>query len=236
MFGIEVYKILLLINIMKSKNIISSIHKIFEKYKIPRNLQEHMLRAASVGNLICDNWVGPKINKVNIIAVLLIHDLGNIVKMDFDSEAKLELIGDEAKRLEYWKQVKKEVIEKYGKDDHIISEKIADELEVSERLKFILKNKVFSNNEFIVKSNDWEIKIAAYADQRTGPFGILPLKERFKELKERYAQRNSENANNSKTDIFIKCAFQIEEQVLKNSSLNPENINDESIKKYIENF
>lgn len=195
-----------------------------------------MLRAATVGALVCDNWNGPEINKEDIIAVLLIHDLGNIVKMDFDSEIGLKLIGDEAKRADYWKKVKKEIIEKYGNDDHIVSEKIADELKISERLKFILKNKVFNNNEFIVKSNDWEIKIAAYADQRIGPFGVLTLKERFRELNERYAQRENKNTNNPKLDVFINCAFQIEEQVLNNTSLNPENINDQSIKKYVDSF
>lgn len=221
---------------MESKEIISSIHQIFERFKSPKNLQEHMLRAAAIGSLICDKWNGQKVNKEDIVAVLLIHDLGNIVKMDFDSEARLKLLGEEEKSVDYWKQVKKEMIKKYGQDDHIVSEKIAGELGINERLKFILKNKVFNNNEFTAQSNDWEIKIAAYADQKIGPFGVLTLKERFKELKERYAQRENKNTNNFKIDVFIDCAFQIEKQLISNIFLKPEDINDESIKKYINSF
>lgn len=195
-----------------------------------------MLRVAAVGNLICDNWGGPKIIKEDIVAVLLIHDLGNIVKMDFDSNSGSKLIGAETKKVAYWKRVKKEVIRKYGDDDHIVSEKIANELKLSKRLKFILKNKVFNNNEFTVKSNDWEIKIAAYADQRIGPFGVLPLKERFAELKRRYKKKENKNVNNPKLGIFIECAFQIEKQVLRNTNLKPADINDESIKKYMDSY
>ena len=214
---------------MQSKKIISSIKEIYSRYKIPPHLQEHMLRAAAVGKFICDNWQGPEVNKEDIIAVLLIHDIGNIVKMDFESEG-LRMIGEEVKRIEYWKQVKKEFIEKYGQDDHFVSEKIAEELEVSERLKFILENKVFNNNEYIADCDDWEIKIAAYSDQRIGPFGILSLNERFSELKKRYANKDNKNVNNPKIDVFIDCAFKIEKQVLGNTSLKAEDINDEVVK------
>ncbi len=221
---------------MNSAEIIASIHQIFKKYRVPPNLQEHMLRAAAVGNLICDQWKGPKINPEDIVAVLLIHDFGNIVKMDLGSEVGLKLIGEEAKRVRYWKRVKQEVIQKYGKDDYLVSEKIAEELEVSERLKSILKNKVFNNNEFSVKSDDYDIKIAAYADQRIGPFGVLSLQERFRELRERYASRENENVNNPKIELFIECAFEIEQQIFRNTTLTPKDINDNSIKPYVERF
>jgi hypothetical protein len=221
---------------MESKEIISLIHQIFADFKIIKNLQEHMLRAAAVGKIICDHWDGSAINKEDIIAVLLIHDLGNIVKMDFNDETGLKLIGDEIKRIDYWKKIKQETIKKYGSDDHIVSEIIAEELGINERLRFILKNKVFNNNENTAKSNDWEIKIAAYADQRIGPFGVLSLEERFRDLKQRYYQKENNNVNNPKIDIFIKCAFEIEKQILSNTNLKPEDIDDRSIKKYLDSF
>ena len=221
---------------MKNKELIFSIHQIFEKFRIIKNLQEHMLRSAAVGRLICDHWNGPTINKDDIIAALLIHDLGNIVKMDFNSEAGLKLIGDEIKRIDFWKGVQGEVIDKYGLDDHVVSEKMSEELGISKRLKFILKNHVFNNNEATADSNDWEVKIASYADQRIGPFGVLSLEQRFVELKERYADRENKNVNNPKIDVFIDCAFKIERQVLSNTTLKPEDINNASIKKYVEGF
>ena len=219
---------------MTNKEIISSIRQIFERFRIIKNLQEHMLRVAAVGQLICDNWNGPRIDKNDIIAALLIHDLGNIVKIDFDDKAELKLMGNEKKRIDFWKQVKKETTDKYGLDDHIVSKKMSEELGVSKRLKFILKNKDFNNNEATVNSNDWEVKIASYADQRIGPLGVLSLEDRFKDLKERYAHRENKNVNNPRIDIFIDCAFEIEKQVLNNTILGPKDINDESIKKYFE--
>ena len=75
---------------MKSKEIIEHIQSIYQTFEVPKNLQEHMLRAAAVGSILCDNWKGPAIHKEDVIAVLLIHDLGNIVKMDMDTQAGLE--------------------------------------------------------------------------------------------------------------------------------------------------
>lgn len=221
---------------MNSLDIIKEINQIYDRFFIPPNLREHMLRAASVGAQICDHWQGPEINHNDIIAVLLIHDLGNIVKMDLESKIGLKLIGKEQERVNYWKKIKKTIIEKYGSDDHIVSEKMVQELRASERLQLILKNKVFNNNEFTLKTEDWEIKIAAYADQRIGPFGVLSLKERFRELKERYAQRDNKNVNNPKIDIFIDCAFKIERQIFQHININPEEINDQSITSYFKTF
>lgn len=42
---------------MESTEIIKNIDKIYSKYPVPKNLQEHMLKAANVGNSICKNMV-----------------------------------------------------------------------------------------------------------------------------------------------------------------------------------
>lgn len=103
------------------------------------------------------------------------------------------------------------------------------ELGASERVKEIIEKHVFNNNENILKSNDFDVKIATYADQRIGPFEIMSLEDRFKELKERYAKRENQNTNNPKFETFIKCAFKIEKQVIKNTKLKPTDINDKTI-------
>ena len=64
--------------------IINSINKIYTQFRIPPNLQQHMFRVASVAKIICNNWTGKELNQNDIVCVCLIHDLGNIVKYDFN--------------------------------------------------------------------------------------------------------------------------------------------------------
>ena len=189
------------------------------------------MRTAAMGELICNNWQGPKINKDNVVAALLIHDLGNIVKIDFETETTLKIIGEERERLDYWKKVKEEVIAKYGNDDSQVTLKMADELSVNARLRFLLEKNNFIKNDFISECDDWELKICNYADQRTGPFGILSLKERLSEGMKRYEERKA-NVNHPKAKLFYECAFETEKQILENNSLSAEDINDESIKPF----
>lgn len=67
---------------MDSEGVIGSIHGIYERFRIPGNLQMHMFRVAGVGELISNNWKGLDISKEDIVAALLIHDIGNIVKFN----------------------------------------------------------------------------------------------------------------------------------------------------------
>src|SRR5437588_9728526 len=66
----------------------TNILEVYRKYSIPTNLQLHMLRAAAIGKLITDHWNyqhGPAIDVSVIIKTLLLHDMGNIVKIDLDA-------------------------------------------------------------------------------------------------------------------------------------------------------
>ena len=58
--------------------------QIYEKYYLPENLQMHMLRVAACSWLIIDHWNGPQIDKNAIIRVLLLHDMGNMLKIPED--------------------------------------------------------------------------------------------------------------------------------------------------------
>src|SRR3989338_3554708 len=118
----------------------------------------------------------------------------------------------------------------------IITVGLIDELNVSNKVKFLLKEHIFVKNELTLNSDDWELKICAYADQRIGPFGVLNLKDRFDEVKKRYADRPNKSVHNKKFDIFVECSFKIEGQVLKNVSLSSDEINDESIKSYLTKY
>ena len=220
---------------MKSEEAIRSIHNVYERFKVIRNLQEHLMRAAGIAELICDNWKGPAIEKSDVVAALLLHDVGNTVKMDFRTEEQIKMMGDEAKRVEYWIGVQNDIIKKYGTDDHIVTEKMIDELGIDKRVKDIITGHIFANNKTIVNSNDWEIKIAAYADQRVGPYSVMTLEERFKELKERYAKRNK-LGKYSNLDELIEYSFEIEKQLLTNMTTSADKINDKTVKKYIKKY
>lgn len=76
----------------------------------------HMLRVASCSNLILDNWTGMEIDKKSIIRASLLHDMGNMAKISDD-----EIENDE------FRKIRKEYIDKYGRNSHKINLIIAKE-------------------------------------------------------------------------------------------------------------
>ena len=221
---------------MDSQEIIRSIHQIYDRFKILPNLRLHMIRTAAVAELICDNWKGPKINKADVVAVCLIHDIGNIGKIDFDNDLNPDLMGDEITRLGYWRKVREEIISKYGMDDHKATMRMCGELGINKRVKFLLDNKMFIRNDFTFESDDWELKICAYADQRVGPFGVISLKARFEDAKERYSNKQEHSLVHPKVESFVDCAFKIEKQILSNLSIIAGDMDDESVKPYLKKY
>lgn len=219
---------------MESKAIIKSIKEIYQQFHIPPWLALHMRRVAAVGEIICNHWQGQPLDKDDIVAVLLVHDLGNIAKMDFDTPDALQLMAGNTKGAVYWKATKEKMIRRYGSNDHEATLNMVQEIGVSGRLLFLLKNQKFLNNEFTMNSSDGELKICSYADQRIGPFGVLSLKERFKDFAQRY--RHDKRYPPEAIQKIVACAFEIEKQILANMKLRAEEINDETIKQYVEQY
>src|SRR5205823_967909 len=112
-----------------------NILEIYKKYQIMPQLAEHQLRVAAVASLICENFQGD-IDMQNIVTACLLHDMGNIVKFNFDTETLKKLHGvvspEQAKQ---WEQVKQEFLAKYGGGSHNVTMKIVDELGVGERIR-----------------------------------------------------------------------------------------------------
>lgn len=52
----------------------------------------------------------------------LLHDLGNVVRFDFDKHP--EFLGKEQVNVDHWKDIQKKVIGSYGSDDHEATERI----------------------------------------------------------------------------------------------------------------
>lgn len=201
-----------------------NIIEIYKKYYLPENLQMHMLRVAACSNLIIDNWNGEEINKEAIIRVSLLHDMGNIVKIPEDFSKDEEFL-----------KVRKKYFDKYGTNDHEINLEIGKEEGLTEKELIILDGKRSRKNEEILKSNSYERKICAYCDQRVAPNGVVSIRERLEDAKIRYKDKPlSVWSDKEKANYLIECSLSIEKQIMKYCKLNPEDINDSSIKKYIE--
>ncbi len=201
-----------------------NIIKIYEKYYLPENLKMHMLRVSACSNLILDNWNGPKIDKEAIIRVSLLHDMGNIVKIPENFTNDTNFI-----------KTRKKYFEKYGTNDHEINLEIGKQEGLTEKEITILDGKRSRKNEETLSSNSYERKICAYCDQRVAPDGVVGIKERLEDAKIRYKDKPlSVWSNEEKANYLIECSLGIEKQIMQYCNIKPEDINDESIKDYIE--
>jgi hypothetical protein len=199
------------------------LNDIYLKFKTPPNLQEHMLRVASVTLFIIDHWVGPKIDKELILSAALVHDLGNIVRFDFVNHP--EFLGQEQKRLAYWISVQKEIVAKYGSDDHLATTKMLGEIEVNDKLVNLVLTKGFKNVLKIEKSDNWELKILFYADMRVGPYGILSLVDRLNEVINRWPE-----AERGKWMDHIEACKRIEKEIQEKVDINLQNLGKEILR------
>ncbi len=197
---------------------------IYKKYNIPENLQMHMLRVAACTNIIIDNWNGIELNKEAIIKVSLLHDMGNIIKSRIYNNNSYNI---DDSTIDYY-------INKYGTDDHYVTYQICKELGFSDYELYILNNKVSKENEKIMKCDSFEIKICAYCDERVSPYGVLSIINRLNDAKERYKGKNDTWGNPEVANHLIDCAIEIEKQIFKYCNIKPEDINDNSIKGYID--
>lgn len=199
-----------------------NILKVYEEYGIPENLQMHMLRVAACSKKIADNWTGEKLNTQSLYRVLLLHDMGNIVKISKEEFSDLT-----------FQAVRKKYFDLFGKDDHEVSLAIGKELGLNEYELKLMSEKVFVNNDNIVNEDSYETKIGAYCDQRVAPDCVMSLLGRLNEAKERYKDKPGSSMNNPKTDYLIHCADTIEKQIMQYCSIRPEDITDNSISENI---
>lgn len=201
-----------------------NIIEIYKKYRLPENLQMHMLRVAACSNLIIDNWNGTEIDKESIIRVSLLHDMGNMVKISEDFSKDEEFL-----------KIRKKYFDKYGTNDHEINLEIGKQEGLTKKEITILDGKRSRKNEETLQSDSYERKICAYCDQRVAPDGVVRIKERLEDAKIRYKNKPlSVWSNEEKANHLIECSLGIEKQIMQYCKLKPEDINDNSIETYIE--
>jgi hypothetical protein len=197
----------------------ATIAEIYDRYEVPEHLRLHMLRVAALGCVIDDNWSGPALRRAELRRVLLIHDIGNVVKMPRESSDT---------------EQRRALIQKYGNDDHAASYAIAREVDLTKSELALMDAKVFVRNDETLKSNDYTLKVAAYADQRVAPQGVMSLIKRLREAQDRYRDKPGSSMNNPRTPELIDCAIQIETQLAPYLRIAPDAIDNQTVSPYIE--
>jgi hypothetical protein len=205
------------------KILVMKARDIYEKFKVPPNLQEHLIRVTKVALFMADRWQEPGLNIDLLKKACLLHDLGNLVK--FKLKEWPESLGKEQSRLDYWLRVQAEMVDKYGPNDHQATMAMLEEAGVDEKVREIVLAKSFGNVLAIQKFGGWELKILFYADLRTGPFGVMPLKERLDEV----IKRSDKYRDRQDLDKLIEAAAEIEKELEAKLDKPVSTITEESI-------
>ena len=87
--------------------------------------------------------------------------------------------------------------------------------------------------ESILLGDDWGKKICAYADNRVSPYSVVSVERHSLDAIERYKGHSHEFSEESRR-FFVKNIKEIEKQIFSHSNIKPEDINDDSIKSYLE--
>jgi hypothetical protein len=203
---------------------VTKITEVYERYKITKSLQEHQLRVAAVASQICDSLTIP-IDKDVVTKACLIHDMGNILKFDFSVSAALF----EPEGIEYWKQIKAEVSQKYQtNDEHELSLIIARELGADNRILACIESLSFTKAEANLARKAIEPKICDNADLRASPLGVVSLDERLEEGRRRYKGREEYWIKAGDWDRLAKACHDLEDQIFRHSKIRPSDITNES--------
>jgi hypothetical protein len=179
-------------------------------------LQQHQLRVASVGFTILKEM---NLVEDDMVSALLVHDLGNVIRIRFDLFSESEY-GEDG--VEYFKNKQKEYLIKYGNVDHTVTVKMLEEVNVDEDIIKMVELVNWENIEGAVKSDDMILKILNYSDMRVGPFGILPAIVRIDEV-------NKRKASWPEYSVIREKIVELENQIFKSTKILPQDINDKSI-------
>ena len=206
--------------------------EIYAEYRIMPSLQLHQLRVAAIAKRICGN-LKHSANENEVLLACLFHDMGNIIKSDLRYFSEFV----EPEGLEYWQRVKNDFVEKYGSDHHHANVAIAREIGLPARSIELIGNIGFSQLRKVAADDALDRKIVQYADIRVGPHGILSLRERLYEGRERYTEtRNGRAYYETDTEFqqLLSAAEELERQVMALSTITAADITDAAIAPSIE--
>lgn len=205
------------------------IEEIYNKYRVPPNLQEHMIRVASVGVYIADTWEKPEeLDRDSIVLALLFHDTGNLIKFDFKDP---NLLGKEQARIHYWKSVQAEMKAKY-QDEQVATIEIAKEVGLNKKAFELLLAVGSSKLKDAIETDDWNKKIVCYSDFRVDPHGFVTVNQRFDDIVTRYAGGTHNLADTEEVNRRRKLCLELEKQLQTKSSKNLNYLNKSKLQGY----
>lgn len=206
-----------------------TISDIYAQYPVTPNLARHMLRVGAVTHLIIGHWTGPLLQEETMMKIALLHDMGNILKFDFEGNPRL--LEEEQDNVEKWKDLRTEWASRFANEDEM-TYAIAAECGLSGEELGMMKDLGYGFMETIAQEKGYERKIVKYADMRAAPFGILPLSERIAEGHERYLNHPTHPMKEDKDgrrEKLEKASLEVERQITSHCTMAPEEINDISI-------
>lgn len=218
--------------------------KVYQQYRIPKNLKNHMQWAAALGLLIAENWNeqsgtardrSRQLDQDLITKTLLLHDLANLIKFEFDTPLA-RLTASNPKELKYWGQVQKQMIEKYGPDTHQANIKMVRELNPykCQQIIKLLETHSFETIPALLKHNgSWEQKIVLYSDLRIMPGGIASIEERIADLKQRYQSQDQTWDDKQTFGQRLENSLALEEQLNACTKLDLPKITQKQLEPYI---
>lgn len=210
------------------------IKQIYSKYKIPPNLQLHMMKSAAVGAFIVARWKEKyQLDCDSITKALLFHDTGNIIKFDFKFS---QLLGEEEKNIEYWKNVQLDFLKKYGDNEHSATIEIAKEIGIGDKAFKLLMAVGSSKLHLALRSTDWNTKITCYSDFRIDPFGVVSVNKRFDEITARYKGRPHELGNIRQTEKRRQLCLELQKQLQTMVNFDLDKLRNEDIQEYLVKF
>jgi hypothetical protein len=202
------------------------VSEIYAQYKILPFLQLHQLRVAAVAQEIVQHFTG-MIDKRAVVLACLFHDMGNIIKVEFDTFPE----SFEPQGVPYWRHVQEDFLRRFGPDEHHATIAIAHELHLPLQVVQYIDGVGFSKLERSRDSHSYEQKIVEYADLRVAPQGVVSMNERLDEARKRYANRRTDMpADQNRYDALRAAAAEIEQQIFARTSIRPESITESSVK------
>jgi hypothetical protein len=200
-----------------------TVKEVYAKYRTPKNLEQHMLRVASLGSIVCESWAGSPIDETSIIETLLFHDIAKPISFDMAKQARFVNSALELKTLE---EDVTYLIEQFGTNEHTAALKIFVEIGLSENSQRLINNLEWSFSDRLIEENDLESLLTIYCDMRIGPKGVLKVTERILELHSRSPIENLEER--------LTSARNLEMLLAANTAILLESITDEQINSRVE--
>lgn len=204
----------------------------YARYRIYRGLALHQLRVAAVGRYVALHSRA-EADAALVSLVGLFHDMGNIIKADLPRYQ--EFLQPEG--LGYWQAVQDEYLSRYGKDEHVATAAICLEMGLPERVLGIIEDMRFAHTQEIVRKGSLDERICKYADLRVSPWGILPMRERLAEARERYSGRPMDEGDAYTPESLAHAAAlceELEAGLIAECGFVPEEVTDASMAPLVE--